>query len=245
MWHPFLNDPYYYDHTLLSPPNGPNWNSPQPNWGPTPHSETGEDSPQTLRQKPHGDPAAGLSCLERTQSGLVSSVSPKVTFGGDSEAALAKDRAACQPPGQYLLIEDTSDYYTDLPMTEELGCIGNGRGRGLLLHTTLAMRIERWDLEDRPRVLALGLLRRMLEPMGFQAQGAGNAPGVDEQVAGIGALGGGVGGGWATGGSTWIYLRTGSDFYEPIERCQRWGADFVIEVFTPGLERCTGTSRSR
>src|SRR6267378_4428009 len=86
---------------------------------------------------------------------------PKVTFEEIQRPHWQKTRAACQPPGQYLLIEDTSELdYTDLPMTEELGCIGNGRGRGLLLHTTLAMRIERWDLEDRPRVLALGLLRQ-------------------------------------------------------------------------------------
>ena len=42
-----------------------------------------------------------------------------------------------------MLIEDTSQLdCTDRVMTEELGTIGDGHGRGLLLHSTLAMRIE-------------------------------------------------------------------------------------------------------
>ena len=69
-----------------------------------------------------------------------------------------RTRASCQEPGEYLLIEDTTELdYTNHPMTEDLGSIGNGRGRGLLLHSTLAVRVEAWDLNQRPEGIVLGL----------------------------------------------------------------------------------------
>src|SRR6185436_3985222 len=44
-----------------------------------------------------------------------------------------RTRARCQQPGEYLLIEDLSELdYSRHTATEDLGSIGNGRGRGLL-----------------------------------------------------------------------------------------------------------------
>ena len=84
---------------------------------------------------------------------------PEITFEDIQRTHWQNTRAACQQPGQYLLIEDTSELdYTSHPMAEELGCIGNGRGRGLLLHSTLAVRVQGWDLEERPKGIVLGLL---------------------------------------------------------------------------------------
>ena len=84
---------------------------------------------------------------------------PKVTFEQIQQPHWRRTRAACQAPGEYLLIEDTSELdYTDHPATEEMGVIGDGRGQGLLLHTTLAVRIEGWDLEERPQGIVLGVL---------------------------------------------------------------------------------------
>ncbi len=160
---------------------------------------------------------------------------PKISFQEIQRPHWERTRAACQEPGQYLLIEDTSELdYTDHPMTEELGCIGDGRGRGLLLHTTLAMRIEGWDWEERPQAVALGLLsqqcwsrwgrpkrkgretRRQLMSRSRESQRW--AATLEE--------------GGPPQGSTWIYVADReSDFYEPIERCQRQGVDFVIRGF--------------
>ena len=59
-------------------------------------------------------------------------------------------RARCRQPGEYLLIEDTSQLdYSGHPGCEDLGPIGNGRGRGLLLHSTLAVQVEGWDAAHR------------------------------------------------------------------------------------------------
>jgi hypothetical protein len=58
---------------------------------------------------------------------------PKVTFQQIQGPHWQRTRAACHEPGEYLLIEDTSELdYTDHPATEEMGWIGDGRGRGLL-----------------------------------------------------------------------------------------------------------------
>jgi hypothetical protein len=160
---------------------------------------------------------------------------PKITFEQIQRPHWQQTRAACQQPGQYLLIEDTSILdYTDHPATEEMGPIpGDGKGRGLLLHTTLALRIEGWDLEQRPEVMALGLLaqqcwsrwgqpsrreetRRQLMSRSRESQRWALA--LEE--------------GRPAAGSAWIYVADReSDFYEPIERCQRQGADFVIRGF--------------
>ncbi len=159
---------------------------------------------------------------------------PKVTFEQIQRAHWQATRAACQEPGEYLLIEDTTELdYTGHPAIEEMGSIGDGRGRGLLLHSTLAVRIEGWDLEDRPQGIVLGLLnqecwnrwgrperknetRRQLMSRSRESQRW--AAGLEEGGPPI--------------DSTWIELmdREG-DFYEPIERCQRRKANFIIRAF--------------
>lgn len=72
---------------------------------------------------------------------------------------MARTRQACQEPGEYLLIEDTTVLdYRRHPATAGLGVIGNGRGRGFELHSALAVRIESWTLEHRPEGVVVGLL---------------------------------------------------------------------------------------
>jgi hypothetical protein len=159
---------------------------------------------------------------------------PKVTFEQIQGPHWQRTRVACHEPGEYLLIEDTSELdYTDHPATEEMGSIGDGRGRGLLLHTTLAVRIEGWDAQERPQGIVLGVLaqqcwsrwgrpqrqqetRRQLMSRARESQ----------RWAAVLEEGG------PPAGSTWIYLtdREG-DFYEPIQRCQRQRVDFVIRAF--------------
>ena len=65
----------------------------------------------------------------------------------------------CRQPGEYLIIEDTTELdYSGHRRTEQLGFIGNGGGRGILLHSTLAVRVEGWNLEQKPEGIAVGLL---------------------------------------------------------------------------------------
>jgi hypothetical protein len=70
---------------------------------------------------------------------------------------LERTRQACRQPGEYLLIEDTTLLdYSNHPATEDLGRIGDGGGRGFELHSTLAVRIESWSLEQRPEGSVVG-----------------------------------------------------------------------------------------
>jgi hypothetical protein len=143
--------------------------------------------------------------------------------------------ASCCQPGEYLLIEDTSELdYSSHPATEELGPIGNGRGRGLLLHSNLVERVSGWDAEQRPVGTLVGLLdqkcwrrqgppkrgretwrQRVSRPRESQHWAA-----VLERVGGPPAH------------SRWIQIMDReADFYEPIERCQRHGVDFIIRGY--------------
>jgi len=142
--------------------------------------------------------------------------------------------AACRQPGEYLLIEDTTELdYSSHRCTEQLGFIGNGRGRGLLVHSTLAVRVEAWDLAQGPEGIALGLLgqkswvrpvkglrqqpwrQRMLRPRES-----------DRWARVLAELGS------PPPGSQWIYLADReADFYEPVQRCRQQGMDFIIRGY--------------
>jgi Transposase DNA-binding/Transposase DDE domain len=144
-------------------------------------------------------------------------------------------RARCREPGEYLLIEDTTQLdYSFHPATQGLGPIGNGGGRGLLLHTTLAVRVEHWTLDQRPEGIALGLFfqqswvrtgppkrgretwrQRLKRPRQSQCWTAALDQTPPPPV-----------------GSQWIFMADReADFYEPIAHCQRHGVDFIIRSY--------------
>jgi hypothetical protein len=146
-----------------------------------------------------------------------------------------RTRARCREPGEYLLIEDTSELdYSDHPATEELGPIGNGGGRGFLLHSTLALGVEAWNLEQRPEGIVLGLFaqqcwtRRGPPKRGRESwRQRLNRPRESQRWAQVFEETGGP-----PAGSQWIFIADReADFYEPIERCQRHGVDFVIRAY--------------
>ena len=146
-----------------------------------------------------------------------------------------RTRAACRQAGEYLLIEDTSELdYTGHPATEELGQIGNEGGRGLLLHSTLAVRVQSWGEDQRPQGVVLGLFgqqcwsrkgpsRRGTETWRQRVKRPRESErwaGVLTQVEGPGA------------GSRWIYIADReADFYEPMQRCRERWIDFVIRAY--------------
>ena len=105
-----------------------------------------------LVQKPGGTLPQAFPTYSELKAAYRFFNQPKVTFPQIQQPHWQRTRAACQEPGEYLLIEDTTDLdYTDHPATEEMGAIGDGRGRGLRLHTTLAVRVEGWDEQERPQ----------------------------------------------------------------------------------------------
>jgi len=142
--------------------------------------------------------------------------------------------AACRQPGEYLLIEDTTELdYSTHPRTEQLGFIGNGRGRGIWLHSTLAVQVEGWKSDDQPEGVAIGLLgqtswirtskglrhQNWRQRMSRRRESDRWAKVVDEI-------------GRPPPGARWIYVADReSDFHEPIQRCRSNGADFIIRGY--------------
>jgi transposase-like protein/DDE family transposase len=141
---------------------------------------------------------------------------------------------ACRQPGEYLLIEDTTELdYSSHRCREQLGFIGNGQGRGMLVHSTLALRVEAWDLAQAPEGIALGLLGQTswVRPVkGLRQQPwrqrMRRSRESDRWARGLAELGS------PPPGCQWIYLADReADFYEPIQRCQRQGVDFIIRGY--------------
>ena len=82
-----------------------------------------------------------------------------VTFDAIIQPHLERTLGRCREPGEYLIIEDTTLLdYSRHPGTEDLGTIGDGKGRGFELHSALAARVESWTLEQRPEGTLVGLL---------------------------------------------------------------------------------------
>jgi hypothetical protein len=160
---------------------------------------------------------------------------PQSTLPALQEPHWERTRQACSHPGEYLLIEDTSELdYTGHDYTEDLGSIGDGKGRGLLLHSTLAVRVENWQ-DDQPQGVIVGLLRQKC-----WARSVWNRPEESETRAERLSRSR-ESQRWAEvfeqidlpgGQCVWIYIADReSDFYEPIERCQRRKLDFIIRAY--------------
>jgi hypothetical protein len=141
---------------------------------------------------------------------------------------------ACRQAGEHLLIEDTTALdYSSHRRAEQLGFIGDGRGRGLLLHTTLAVRVEGWRSEQEPEGVVVGLLGQkswIRTERGLRHQHwrhrLSRRRESDRWAWALPRLGG------PAPGCHWIYIADReSDIYEPIQRCQSHRVDFIIRAF--------------
>ena len=145
-----------------------------------------------------------------------------------------RTQAACRQPGEYLIIEDTTllDYTDHHPATEDLGVIGDGSGRGFELHNALAVRVEGWTLEQRPEGVVVGLFGQRCSTPRPKPKTKKQAPRYTQPrktqcwAAALEAAGS------PPPGVQWIYLADcESDFYEPMEICQRRRTDFIIRAY--------------
>ena len=159
---------------------------------------------------------------------------PEVSYAQILAPHLARTRAACGEPGEYLLIEDTTLLdYSGGPAAAELGCIGDGRGRGFELHTNLAVRVEGWTLAQRPEGVLVGLLGQRCDrprprPAGETEAQRWQRPRKSERwAAALQAAG------TPPPGCQWIYVGDReTDFYEPLATCQQHQIDFIIRART-------------
>ena len=146
-------------------------------------------------------------------------------------------RQACENPGDYLLVEDTTEIdFTSHSMTEDLGWTGDGGGRGMYLHTTLALCIERWTPQDEPLVTALGLLGQKVwtreektpDRLEKKRQRLMRERESQRWAALFDRLGG------PPAGARWTYVADReSDIYEVFERCGAGRLDYIVRANQP------------
>jgi hypothetical protein len=155
-----------------------------------------------------------------------------VSFDAILAPHLERTRAACREPGEYLLIEDTTllDYSHHLA-AQDLGRIGDGQGRGFELHSNLAMRVESWNLQQRPEGVVVGLLGQQCAcprpaPTGERGCQRLRRPRKSQRwTAALRAAG------TPPPGCQWIYIADReSDIYEAIQTCQQHRIDFIIRA---------------
>jgi hypothetical protein len=183
-----------------------------------------------LAAKPHGTLPQALTVWAELKAAYRFFDQRDVTFARVLAPHLERTRQSARLPGTYLLIEDTTLLdYTGHPAAEDLGVIGDGGGRGLELHTALAVRVESWTAEHRPEGLVVGLwdqhCRRPRPAPADETRGQRLQRPRKSQwwAAGLRTAG------RPPAGSQWIYVADcESDFYEPIQRCQQHVVDFVI-----------------
>jgi hypothetical protein len=145
---------------------------------------------------------------------------------------LERTRQACRESGEYLLIEDTTllDYSLH-SATEGLGFIGNG-GRGFELHSTLAVQVEGWTLEQRPEGTLRGLFGQQCYAPRPTPKGEGRRERLSRPRKSQRWTAAFKQTGCPPSASQWIYIADReSDFYEPIATCQQYGVDFIIRSF--------------
>jgi len=160
---------------------------------------------------------------------------PKVSHEKILASHCERTRQSCTEPGEYLLIEDTSELdYSSHLRCQGLGQIGNENGRGLLLHSTLVVQVNAWDLNHCPEVQVLGLAgqkcwTRIQESTGrkkeTQRQRLGRARESQRWAEALNQMPP------RPKGATWIYLADReADIYETFERCQHQQADFIVRA---------------
>ncbi len=108
--------------------------------------------------RPHGTLPTSFDCWSETKAAYRLLEGPEVSHEAILAPHRARVRAACRRPGEYLFPEDTTALdFSSHSAAEDLGPIGDGKGRGLFVHSTLALQVDAWSAEHEPQVLVLGL----------------------------------------------------------------------------------------
>jgi len=162
---------------------------------------------------------------------------PDVTYEQIIAPHLSRVRGVCGRSGEWLLVEDTTTLdFTSHAAAEDLGRIGNDGGRGLLVHSTLALKVERWTDQGEPQVTVEGLLdqrwwARTMPPMRRREKKKARLErpresqrwaAVTEQIAPPDET------------VRWTFMGDReSDIYETFERCRKNRWHFIIRASQP------------
>ena len=111
-----------------------------------------------LAEDPHGTLPGSFSGWAQTKAAYRLLEEPDVTYDRILQPHCQRVQDACGQPGEYLLVQDTSSLdFTSHLAARDLGRIGNDGGRGVHVHTTLALTVERWNAQQEPEVTVLGV----------------------------------------------------------------------------------------
>jgi hypothetical protein len=188
-----------------------------------------------LARRPSGSLPGALPKWKDLKAAYRLLASPVMSFENVLTPHWQQVRSRCSGPGRYLLIEDTTLLdFTSHPALRGAGRIGDDRGRGFNLHTTLALRVE-----DQGQLSLIGLAGQHWWARGGQlTRGAGVRAGYEPKKRKFSRARESERWGKALAdfppalaGNQRIYLadREG-DIYELFQRCAQAGCDFVIRA---------------
>lgn len=188
-----------------------------------------------LAQNPHGTLPSSFRSWAEVKAAYRLLEQPDVTFEAVIGPHCSRVRSCCREPGAYLLVEDTTSLdFTSHSAALDLGRIGDDGGRGLYVHSTLALRIERWNGNQEPAVTIEGLFdqrcwARTAARIGRGREKKGkrlNRPRESQR--------------WAAitqqicpppEGVSWTFVADReSDIYETFVRCQDHGWRFIVRA---------------
>jgi hypothetical protein len=188
-----------------------------------------------LAQNPNGTLPSTFTNWNDLRAAYRLLAEPDVTHDAVAAAHTQRGGQACQVPGEYLLVEDTTTLsFNTHACTADLGPVNDRDGQGFLVHNTLALRVARWDQDQVPTVSVLGLAGQhcwsrpkvALKPkQKAKLARLGRARESARWAACLAA--------WpqAPAGVQWIYVADReSDIYEVFERCAGRGADWIIRA---------------
>ena len=191
---------------------------------------------EALARKPEGALPGSFGTFKELKATYRLLESPEVTYEQIMAVHCERTQASTRQPGDYLLLEDTTSLdFTSHPSVKGLGRIGDDRGRGLLLHTTLALEITGWE-NDRPQVSLSGIwsqewwarqdtTRCREETRRSRLQ----RPRESQRWAKAIECSDGP-----TAGVRWTHVADReSDIYEVFLRCRARGSDFIVRANQP------------
>lgn len=155
---------------------------------------------------------------------------PAVDYDKVIAPHVERTRQRCAQAGEYLIIEDTTILdFSHHWATEDLGVVGDGRGRGFELHSALAVQIEAWTLDQKPEGQVMGLFDQQCRRPRPAPRGESRAERLKRPRKSSWWAAGFESAGKPPNGCSWTYVADReSDIYETMQICQRQGVDFVI-----------------
>lgn len=189
-----------------------------------------------LAKRPSGTLPGAIKEIKDIKGAYKFLSSPEVSYDKIIAPHLQHTQAQTGEPGEYLLIEDGSSLdFTTHWAAKGLGRIGDNGGRGLNLHSTLALRVVRW-MDNRPVVDILGIWgQQVWERTGPSRRGTESKrerllrPRESQLWAQDLTASSGP-----PNDTRWTYIADReSDIYEAFERCTSRATDFIIRASRP------------